>query len=102
MSGDEAGLIIFAPEPSHKDWEILAYSARGVLRATWLVCSLLRWGPAARWGGVLKVGVVVLKVAPEHPPCIIAVWLVALRLGGVVFRRLHRNPHHIRYCAQSG
>ena len=44
MSGVEAGYIIFAPEPPHEDGKILAYSVRGVLRAIWLVFSLLRRG----------------------------------------------------------
>ena len=43
----------------------------GRLRAIWLVLSLLRRGPAARWSGVPKVGVVFQKVAPEHPSCIL-------------------------------
>ena len=92
----------------HEDGQILAYSARGMLRANWLVFSLMRRGPSARWVGVpkvwggTKVGVGLQKNAPEPPPCIIAVWLVALRLGGMVFQRLHQNPHHIWGCARSG
>ena len=36
-----------------------------------LVFLLLHRGPAARWGGVPKVGVVFQKVAPESPLCIL-------------------------------
>ena len=42
------------------------------------------------------------KSGPEPPLCIIAVWLVALRLSGVMFQRLHQNPHHIWCCVRSG
>ena len=50
--------------------------------------------PGMRWAPTCFV--------PEPPLCIIAVWLDALRLGGVVFQRLHQNPHHIWCCARSG
>ena len=44
-------------------------------------------GPAARWGGVPKV-------APEPSPYMMlrAVWLVALRLDGVVFQNVAPEP----------
>ena len=38
--------------------------------------------------GVPKVWAVFQKVAPEPPPCFIAVWFVALRLDGVVFQKV--------------
>ena len=42
-----------------------------------LVFSLFRRGPAARWDGVPKVGVVFQKVVPESPLCILLTWYVA-------------------------
>ena len=53
-------------------------------------------------GDLRLVGSKSSKSGSEPPLYIITVWLVALRLGEVVFQRLHQNSHHIWCCARSG